>query len=176
MKKGIVALILMTSGCTNEQLQRMVEQRKFLPYTENDFFEDKRAMRTPPPGTVSREGGELAAMPKPITLAMLKTGQREFQVTCAACHGLVGDGKSVVAEKMSLRAPPSIHDFADRPDAFFYSVLTDGYGLMPSFAEQIPSERRWAVVAYIRALQLSQRARLSDAPLGVQAQLLRESQ
>jgi mono/diheme cytochrome c family protein len=185
MRIILINLVILTIfGCTNEQLQRMVEQRRFRPYSENDFFEDRRAMRTPPPGTVSleqgREGGqasgtELAAVAKPISLAMLRLGQREFQVTCAACHGLLGDGKSVVADKMALRAPPSIHDFADRPDRFFYGVITDGYGLMPAFSEHIDSDRRWAVVAYIRALQLSQHARLPDAPPPVQAQLLRES-
>ena len=181
----ITAFALTICACTNEQLQRMVEQRRFRAYSENDFFEDGRAMRTPPPGTVPREknaptqaglpGIQPAALPKPIPLSMLRVGQREFQVTCAACHGLLGDGNSVVAEKMSLKAPPSLHDFADRPDGFFYSVITDGFGLMPSFAEHIAPQARWAVVAYVRALQLSQRAPLSDAPAQAQAQLLLES-
>ena len=182
------ALALLCAGCTNEQLQRMVEQPKYLPYTENDFFEDGRAMRTPVIGTVPREGhpsnpaleprkpnGEyVAAIPIPITPAMLKLGQHEFQITCATCHGLLGDGNSVVAEKMSLRAPPSLHDFIDRPDGFFYAVITEGYGLMPSYADQIGPDAGWAVVAYVRALQLSQRASLADAPPQIQAQLLRE--
>lgn len=180
------ALLLAICGCTNEQLQRMVEQRRLRAYSQSDFFEDGRAMRAPPPGTVPREknapsqagvpGLEPAALPKPIPLSMLQAGQREFQATCSACHGLLGDGNSVVAQKMSLRAPPSLHDFADRPDGFFYSVITDGYGLMPSFAEHIAPQTRWAVVAYVRALQLSQRAPLTVAPADVRAQLLRESQ
>jgi mono/diheme cytochrome c family protein len=190
MRRVLINVLIVTictiCGCTNEQLQRMVEQRRFSPYSENDFFEDHRAMRTLPPGTVPREnnasrqgqarppGAEPAALPKPIPLAMLSLGRREFQVTCAACHGLLGDGKSVVAEKMSLRAPPSLHDFADRPDGFFYSVISDGYGLMPAFSEHIAAETRWAVVAYVRALQLSQRARLTDA--SAQARALLESQ
>ncbi len=190
MRRVLISVLVLTiCACSDEQLQRMVQQRRFSPYSENDFFEDGRAMRTPPAGTVPREGNAgsrstdggqpdsvLAARPKPITLAMLKVGQREFQVTCAACHGLLGDGNSVVAEKMALRAPPSIHDFADRPDGFFYGVITDGYGLMPAFSEHITPDKRWAVVAYVRALQLSQRARLSDAPVQTRTQLLRESQ
>lgn len=182
MKRGWVHLVVLAlCGCTNEQLQRMVTQDRFEPYGQNDFFEDGRAMRTPPRGTVARQAKasapvlQPAALPKPIPLAMLKAGQREFQATCAACHGLLGDGNSVVAEKMSLRAPPSLHDFADRPDGFFYSVITDGYGLMPSFAEHIPPDTRWAVVAYVRGLQLSQRARLSDATVPAQSQLLSEA-
>ncbi len=184
----LTALIGSAAGCSNEQLQRMVEQPKYLPYAENEFFDDGRAMRTPPAGTVPREGHPLTpqmeghdpngayveAIPLPITRAMLKLGQHEFQITCAACHGLLGDGNSVVAEKMSLRAPPSIHQFIDRPDGFFYAVISEGYGLMPSYAAQIPPDTRWAVVAYVRALQLSQRAKFADAPPQVQAQLLRE--
>jgi len=107
-RASITALLLAICGCTNEQLQRMVEQRRFRPYSQSDFFEDGRAMRTSPPGTVPRErnappqagppGLQPAALPKPIPLSMLKDGQREFQATCAACHGLLGDGKSVVAD------------------------------------------------------------------------------
>ena len=184
-------LAVFAAGCTNEQLQRMVEQPKYLPYTENDFFEDARAMRTPPPGTVPRErqpsspalegrgqnGAYVEAIPVPITLAMLKQGQHEFQITCATCHGLLGDGDSVIAEKMSLRPPPSLIKSAmvDRPAGNFYGVISEGYGLMPSYADQIAPAARWAVVAYIRALQLSQSARLADAPPHVRAQLLREA-
>jgi hypothetical protein len=184
----LTALIVLAAGCSNEQLQRMVEQPKYLPYTESDFFEDGRAMRTPPAGTVPREshfsspqmegrdanGDFVQAIPVPLTRALLNLGRHEFEITCAACHGLLGDGNSVVAEKMSLRAPPTIHDFSGRPDGFFYVVISEGYGLMPSYAEQIPPHTRWALVAYVRALQLSQRARLADAPPPVQARLLRE--
>jgi mono/diheme cytochrome c family protein len=185
---SITALAVFIAGCTNDQLQRMVEQPKYLPYAENDFFEDGRAMRTPPPGTVAREGHPIdpaleargpngayvETIPIPITLAVLRLGQHHFQITCAACHGLLGDGNSVVAEKMSLRPPPSIHDFIDRPEGFFYAVISEGYGLMPSYADRISPLSRWAVVAYLRALQLSQRAKLADAPTQVQTKLLRE--
>ncbi len=187
----VTGLAVFVACCTNDQLQRMVEQPKYLPYVENDFFEDGRAMRTPMPGTVAREGypsnpalegrgqnGDyVAAIPVPITLTMLKQGQHEFQITCAACHGLLGDGDSVVAQKMSLRAPPSLIkiEMVARPAGSFYTVISEGYGLMPSYAEQIPPAARWAVVAYVRALQRSQRANLADAPPQIRAQLLRES-
>ena len=175
-------------GCTNHELQRMVNQPKYLPYTENDFFEDGRSMREPPLGTVSQEslaeadavpGGRVGTayrteIPVPITLQMLEAGKRRFEIVCAACHGILGDGNSVVAEKMALIAPPSIHAYADRPVGFFYDLITEGYGLMPSYAAQIPRPGRWAVVAYVRALQRSQNARLQDAPADVQAKLLKE--
>ncbi len=184
----LTTVVVFICGCTNEQLQRMVEQPKYLPYTENDFFEDGRAMRTPPLGTIAREarpldpslsprqpnGEYVQRMPVPITLAALRLGRKYFDITCAACHGLIGDGNSVVAEKMSLRAPPSLHNHPERPDGYFFEVITEGYGLMPSYASQIPTKDRWAVVGYVRALQASQRASLADAPPQVRAQLLRE--
>ena len=187
MKRFVLAVVLCL-GCTNRELQRMVNQPKYLPFTENDLFEDGRSMREPPFGTVSREtlaevnsapdgrAGEayLTEFPFRVTLQILRDGKKHFEIVCAACHGILGDGNSVVMEKMALIAPPSIHAFADRPVGFFYAVITEGYGLMPSYAEQIPPHTRWALVAYVRALQLSQRARLADAPPPVQARLLRE--
>lgn len=187
----VTGLAIFLAGCTDEQLQRMMEQPKYLPYVENDFFEDGRAMRTSLPGTMAREGqpsnpmlegrgpnGDyVQAIPVPITLPLLKQGQHDFQITCATCHGLLGDGNSVIAEKMALRAPPSLikNEMVDRPGGYFYSVISEGYGLMPSYAEHIAPAARWAVVAYIRALQLSQRRSLADAPPQVRAQLLRET-
>jgi len=190
MKHCLLTMVIIFGGaCTNEELQRMVEQPKNLPYTGNEFFEDARAMRTPPPGTVPREGhpsnraleprradgNYVDRIPIPVTSAILRAGKKRFEITCAACHGLLGDGNSIVARKMSLRAPPDLHHMRDRSDGYFFEVITQGYGVMPSYATLIPSpEERWAVVAYLRALQLSQHARLQEAPPDVQAKLLRE--
>lgn len=186
----LVVILVATAwcGCTNRELQRMVNQPKYLPYTENDFFEDGRSMRDPPFGTVSKEslaevnsapGGRVGTayrteIPIPVTLPMLEDGRRRFEIVCGTCHGILGDGNSVVAEKMALIAPPSIHAYADRPVGFFYDLITEGYGLMPSYAAQIPRRERWAVVAYVRALQRSQNVRFQDAPADVQARLLKE--
>ena len=189
MKCWFLAVILCV-GCTNRELQRMVTQPKYLPFSENDLFEDGRSMREPPFGTVSRESlsevnsapdgriGEayVTEFPFPVTLQALQQGKNHFEVVCAACHGLLGDGKSVVTEKMALIAPPSIHAFADRPVGFFYAVITEGYGLMPSYAPQLARRQRWEVVAYLRALQRSQNSRLQDAPPEVRERLLREAQ
>jgi cytochrome c len=167
----------------------MVNQPKYLPYAENDFFDDGRSMRLPPFGTVSRENlAEMEAvpegrindvyvekMPGPLTLATLQLGRKQFEIVCAACHGLLGDGNSVVSEKMALAPPPSLHAFTDRPDGFFYEVIAEGYGLMPSYAAQISRSERWAIVAYVRALQKSQNAKLEEAPAEVQARLLKEA-
>jgi len=188
MKRFVLAVVLCL-GCTNRELQRMVNQPKYLPFTENDLFEDGRSMREPPFGTVSRESlaevnsapdgraGEayLTEFPFRVTLQILRDGKKHFEIVCAACHGILGDGNSVVMEKMALIAPPSIHAFADRPVGFFYAVITEGYGLMPSYAPHLARRQRWEVVAYLRALQRSQNARLQDAPAEVQVRLLGEA-
>ena len=188
VRLAIVGLMLLR--CTDHELQRMVNQPKYLPYTENDFFDDHLAMRYPPAGVVSREDGVLRQavpggrvedtfvdkIPVPITKDLLQRGRKRFEIVCAACHGLLGDGDSVVATKMSLVAPPSLFNSASRPDGYFYAVITEGYGLMPSYASVVPAQDRWAVVAYFRALQRSRSAPLSAAPPAVQASLLKERQ
>ncbi|MGQ0506483.1 MAG: c-type cytochrome [Myxococcaceae bacterium] len=180
------------SGCREDIFQRMEDQPKYLPYQSNEFYEDGRAMRTPPPNTVSREAyandrlelrgngpsvdaGYAVSNPLPVNAELLKKGRRHFEVYCATCHGLLGDGKSVVAENMPLRTPPSLHEKAQRPDGYFYDAITYGYGIMPNYSEQLSATDRWAVVAYVRALQLSQRSTLDSAPPAVREQLLKEA-
>ncbi|HVE84305.1 MAG TPA: cytochrome c [Myxococcales bacterium] len=169
------------SGCTcsGDVFQRMESQRKYLPYQENELFEDGRAMRAPPEGTVPREvlkrselpaagktpeGTVITRIPLPITPEVMARGRKRFDIFCATCHGLLGDGNSMVARNMSVRPPPSLHDFAGRPVGFYFDVITDGFGLMPSYRRELPVEDRWAVVAYLLALQRSQRAPLAQAP------------
>ncbi len=179
--------VCLLPACSSETLQRMDVQEKLLPYSASPLFEDGRAMRTPPPGTVPRErlrfrglpgggrdqaGAHLTLVPVRITPELLARGRKRYEIICATCHGLVGDGTSMVARNMALRPPPSLHLFADRPPGFFYEVITDGYGLMPSFANELPPDDRWAVVAYVRALQRSQRASLAEAPSAERARLM----
>ncbi len=158
------AALLVATGCT--ALDPMQFQQKVDPYTASRFYPDGLAMRDPPADTVphraaldpaaasgrDREGKLVQAIPVAVTPRLLETGRKRFEIYCAVCHGLVGDGRSVVATKMSLRPPPSLHDFRDRPDGFFYQVISEGFGLMPSYAQQLSIEERWAVVAYVRAL------------------------
>src|SRR5260370_7066455 len=117
---------LMLLRCTERELQRMVNQPKYLPYAENDFFDDHLAMRFPPVGVVSREGVLHQAVPRetvpeglieealvdkipvPITKDLIQRGRKRFDIVCAACHGLLGDGDNVVATKMSLSPPHSL--------------------------------------------------------------------
>lgn len=144
-------------------------------------------MRDPPAGTVPRGapeppwragGAYVERIPVRMTRELVGLGREHFDVTCAACHGVLGDGVSVVATKMLQRPPPSL--LTDRVRAMkpgrLYEIVRDGYGLMPGYTAQLSTpEDRWAVVAYVRALQLSQRATLSELPAGVRAELAKEA-
>jgi mono/diheme cytochrome c family protein len=192
----LLATLFTVSGCTcaglnsSQLLQRMEVQEKYQPYAGNDLFADGRSMRTPPEGTVSRErlvghplitigeiadGGPVAEVPVPITPELLKRGRHRYEVVCSNCHGLVGNGDSMVADNMATRLPPSLVVLTEKPAGFFYKAITQGYGLMPSFAGEIPMDERWAVVAYLKALQLSQNTPIQALPQDVQRRL-REGQ
>jgi mono/diheme cytochrome c family protein len=172
----------------NEIFQRMQRQPKYLPYQASRFFADGRAMRTPPSGTVSREAWSMGQryphgvnpdmsfvehVPIEVDLATLELGRKNFDIVCAACHGLAGDGQSIVATKMSMAPPPSFHSpkLRNKSDGYFYMVIDQGYGVMPAFGWRLNPRENWAVVAYIRALQYSQFAPLAEAPPDVRAQL-----
>jgi mono/diheme cytochrome c family protein len=171
--------------------QRMIFQDRFQVWQHCIHFEDGMAMRTPPAGTLPRDapiGGTplttgvqgdayLTRVPLPVTRALLATGRARFETYCAPCHGLLGDGQSVVALNMDLRKPPALAGAAahPRPDGRVYQIITEGYGLMRSYAEDLTSpEERWAVVAYLRALELSQGVPLSALPPDVRQEAERQ--
>ncbi|WP_257448388.1 c-type cytochrome [Archangium lipolyticum] len=162
---------LALAGCNvpSEFLQRMESQAKYEYYETSEFWADGKAMRTPPEGTIPRErpvgspglttgrvnGTLVTSIPKEIELnrQVLELGQKQYNIVCAQCHGRLGDGNSVVAENMALRLPPSLQEIANKPDGHFFAAITEGYGIMPSFAGELNIQERWAVVAYVRALQ-----------------------
>ena len=147
----------------------MEEQAKYEYYETSEFWADGRAMRTPPDNTVPRErlvgdpglttgrvnGQFVSALPRQLKVdrTLLEEGQKKYNIVCAQCHGRLGDGNSVVAENMALCLPPSLQQIANKPDGHFYVAITEGYGVMPSFAGELNIQERWAVVAYVRALQ-----------------------
>jgi mono/diheme cytochrome c family protein len=153
-------------------LERMLEQRRANPYGASLSFIDHRVMRTPPAGTVPREtivdrapfthgvenGAYLDGFPIPLTRALILRGQDRYQIFCAACHGATGDGRSVVATKMPLVKPPTLHSERVRsfPNGRIFRLVSEGFGMMPSYSAELGIEDRWAVVAYVRALELSQ--------------------
>ena len=99
-----------------------------------------------------------------LTPQLLTTGRKKYDIHCALCHGLVGDGQSQVALNMSLRKPPSLHLYRDVSDGYLYQVITQGFGLMTNYAAELTPEERWGVVGYVRALQLSQHATTAQVP------------
>ncbi|HEX9051622.1 MAG TPA: cytochrome c [Anaeromyxobacter sp.] len=158
-------------------------------YETSGEFADGLAMRHPPEGTVpyrsaldpvvetgiGDDGKPVAASPVEVTAATLARGRSRFDVYCAACHGVLGDGESQVALNMSLRKPPSLHAYRDVGDGYLFRVVTSGFGLMPSYASELDVQDRWAVVAYVRALQLSQHATLDQLPPGARESLEKEA-
>jgi mono/diheme cytochrome c family protein len=184
------ALAAGTSGCHIDDtiLQRMETQPRYEYYQVSEFFSDGRAMREPPFGTVPRErpvgdpaltdgalnGVLVSQIPLTLTPEVLERGKHKYNIVCSQCHGVLGDGNSIVAENMALRLPPSLLALKDKPAGHFYQAITYGYGVMPSFAGEIRLEDRWAVVAYVRALQRSQGVPLAEAPPEVQEKLKRQ--
>jgi mono/diheme cytochrome c family protein len=186
------ALVLVgCSGTTDlERLrQEMYDQSKYQPLEKNAFFTDGRASRPWIEGTVARgqlridehlytgkiNGEPAATFPFAITSDVLKRGQDRFNVFCTPCHGSLGDGRGMVVRR-GLKQPPSYH--IDRlrtaPPGYFFDVMTNGFGVMYNYASRIKPEDRWAIAAYIRALQLSQGASLTDVPFDVRQRLENE--
>jgi mono/diheme cytochrome c family protein len=191
MKKiAVMATVFGLAACDNRQaihtpsptFARMLRQRRADPYTANAAFPDGKTMQQPPRGTVPRGSeadladpgaGEPDARP-PMTRELLATGRVHFERICATCHGIIGDGQSVVATKMTRRQPPTLHR-PHSPD-HFYAVVSQGYGLMPSYADALTPDQRWAVISYVQALQLSQRARVAELPPALRAELAEKAQ
>lgn len=124
-------------------------------------------------GAPGGEPGDVV-FPIPLTMELVERGRGRFDIFCAPCHGVAGDGASAVAANMSLRRPPSLHEPAIRAYSAerLYRVVAEGYGLMPSYAGVLSREERWGLVAYVRALQLSQRAVVSELPEPVRGEVL----
>jgi mono/diheme cytochrome c family protein len=183
-----VALLPLLALTACPRLDPMQRQDKYKAYQGSEYFADGLAMRDPPAGTVpyrsafppavgtglGPDGKPVAVIPVPVTVDLIGRGRARFDVTCAACHGVLGDGESQVAINMSLRRPPSLHQFRDLADGYIFQIITKGFGLMPSYAAQLSVQDRWAIVAYVRALQLSQHASLEQVPPDVRERLEKE--
>lgn len=177
------ALLLSGAAC-NEQpgidsaLSRMTEQPKASPYGESRAFPDGRAMRPLPVGVVPL-GRPLSTLeplaPPQTTRLLLKRGRERFDIVCAACHGLLGDGDSVVADNVELRRPPSLltPNIRAFTPARLFEIIDEGYGLMPSYRSHLSRDDVWAVVAYVRALQLAASVPIVALPAPLQAEARR---
>ena len=187
----IMVLALLVLGCTRGQpsrrppihlQQNMAEQPKYKQQTESHFYADGSAMRMPVEGTVARgslhpdslgfytgydaKGKLVEENPFPITMELMKRGQQRFNIYCSPCHDQLGTGQGIVVKKGML-PPPSFHEqrLVDTADGHFFEVMTNGLRNMPPYRFQIPVKDRWAIVAYLRALQRSRRATIDDIPV-----------
>jgi len=169
--------LIVVSACR----QDLHDQPKYVPLRESTFFGDGRSARPLVEGTVARGhlrddallytgrvGKEDAtAFPFPIDARVLARGRERFDIFCSPCHGRTGQGDGMVVRR-GYRRPPSYHQdrLREAPVGHFFDVITNGFGAMPDYASQIAAADRWAIVAYIRALQLSEHATLADVPAG----------
>jgi len=171
-----ITAITLTSAC---RIDMHVQPRQN-PLSRSDFFSDQRSARPPVEGTVAR--GQLHedsyfytgkigvnpgdAMPFPVTKEVLLRGEERFNIFCAPCHSRLGDGNGFVTSRGFSKQPPSFHiaRLEKAPLGYFYDIISEGFGVMPDYASQIPPQDRWDIVAYVRALQLSQNATRADVP------------
>lgn len=166
--------------------QKMANQARYDPLEASDFFADGMSARPRIAGTVARGeisgnpyfdtgkvNGQIAdGFPMPVTLDVVNRGQDRFDIYCAQCHGRVGDGNGMIPSR-GYRRPPSFHTETLRkaPTGHFFDVMTNGFGAMPPYGTMIPPQDRWAIAAYIKALQLSQNATVADIPVAERAKL-----
>jgi mono/diheme cytochrome c family protein len=134
----------------------MSDQRKLAEWERSSVFRNGKVLQAPPDGSVSREqdlANVLAEKP-PMTLALVQRGRERFNIFCSECHGPGGDADGMVVQR-GFPNPPSFHDvrLVNAPDEHFVDVITHGYGAMYSYADRVPPPDRWAIAAYIRALQ-----------------------
>lgn len=177
-------LLSLLSGCRRD----MYNQPKAKAYSQSEFFPDGTSARPIPPGSVEyhqaraneayytglTNGVLLAQLPAPLTLTpeLLQRGRERYEIYCAVCHGLTGEGNGEIVQR-GFPAPPTYHSerLRNAPIGHFYDVITNGYGVMYSYASRVEPNDRWAIAAYIRALQLSRQATANDLPPNEQKRL-----
>lgn len=182
-----VASLLLLSGCR----QDMHNQPKYVPYRSSEFFQDGLSERQQVVNTVAR--GELHEdaylytgkvgtkegdrFPFPITQAVMERGRERYDIYCSPCHSRVGDGNGMIV-KRGYRQAANFHDqkYATQTVGHYYDVISHGSGAMPDYAAQIEPADRWAIAAYIRALQYAQNGTMSDVPADQRGQLKDQSE
>jgi mono/diheme cytochrome c family protein len=192
----LLAVLLAVCGC-EKNARNMYEQARYQPLQPSPLFADGSSSREAVAGTVAHSRGTLPgtssgrigweaeirraetdraeSIPVPVTRQFVQRGRERFDIYCAPCHSPVGDGDGMIVRR-GFPQPPSYHidRLRQAPDRHFYDVITNGYGIMYSYAGRLDPADRWAIVAYIRALQLSQSASIADLPAAVAARLKEE--
>jgi mono/diheme cytochrome c family protein len=162
--------LLALVGCKRED---MATQNELRTWDRSTFLPHQSAMQAPVEGTVARDEPDLPVLqPAVITAALLARGQQRYDIFCTPCHGASGDGNGRIVERGFTR-PPALYDprLLHAKAQLFYDVITNGHGVMYSYADRVPPADRWAIAAYIRALQLSQSAQAASLPAADQAKL-----
>ena len=178
----ILLPLLLLCGCR----QDMHDGAYVEPLEGTPFFADGRGMRPQVEGTLARgqlrqddhlyrgtvDGEPATEFPFDITAAVLERGRERYEINCSPCHGSAGDGRGMVT-KRGFTQPPSYHvdRLREAPVGYYFDVITNGFGAMYDLSDRVTAEDRWAIVAYVRALQLSQDARLEDVPQAVRGEL-----
>jgi hypothetical protein len=177
------AVLLSGAACRNE----MYDQAKAKPLSEGEFFANGQNARPLPPDTVARgflredkamyaglgpDGKFVKELPLPLTRELMMRGKERFDIFCSPCHGKQGNGLGMIVER-GFKQPSSFHidRLREQPIGYFFDVMTQGFGQMASYAAQVPPEDRWAIAAYLRALQLSQHAIVAELPAEDRAKL-----
>jgi mono/diheme cytochrome c family protein len=154
MKTALLSSSLLLAAC--HQNLTMSDQRKLDEYERSTVFRNGKVLQSPPPGSVSREQdlGNLLAEKPVMSLALVQRGRERFNIFCSECHGYGGDADGMIVQR-GFPKPPSFHEarLVTAPDEHFVDVITHGYGAMYSYADRVPPADRWAIAAYIRALQ-----------------------
>lgn len=169
------ALATLAAGCR----QDMHDQPRFEPLEKSDFFADHRSARPQVEGTIARGelsfdthfrdgrvAGELAtSFPMPVDRALLERGRERYDIYCSVCHDRAGTGRGMVVQR-GMKQPPSLHieRLRTAPPGYFFDVITHGFGAMYDYSDRIPPADRWAIVAYVRALQYAQGAEVASLP------------
>jgi mono/diheme cytochrome c family protein len=167
-------------------------QPRYNPYDPTDFFGDGQSARLPVAGTFPRgemtlgpqellytgkvNGQASEAFPFPVTQEIVERGRERFDVFCSPCHGFAGDGDGMIAQR-GFRRPPSLHEDRMRaaPVGHYFDVITNGFGVMYPYGYRVTPRDRWAIIAYIRALQLSRQASIDDVPEAERQKLMGQS-
>lgn len=177
-KLGLLLVAVAVSGAACRR--DMQDQPRYEPLGGSSFFEDHRQARPLPAGTVARghlkedayfhrgvtaDGRPAPAFPMRISAEILERGRERYAIYCTPCHGETGAGNGMIVQR-GFPKPVSFHDarLAEEAPGYYFNVISNGFGVMPSYAAQVPAGDRWAIIAYIRALQLSQHATLADIP------------
>ncbi len=176
---ALTVALMVLAGCR----QDMHDQPRFKPLAMNNFYPDQRSARPLVEGTVAREDEEAdqyyytgkingqpgTEFPFPITKEVMERGRERYNIYCSPCHSRLGDGNGMIVQR-GFKRPPSYHTdrLRQMPIGHFFDVMTNGFGAMSEYKSQISVNDRWAIAAYIRALQFSQNATRADVPAGME--------